>query len=1202
MNTRAKPITKPAAHERHRAGRRVIGVLLTGSALTLPHLVLAQSATWNGNTSSDFGTAENWNTGVVPNNANIATLDSAAVPNQPTITTSQSVAQTNVSAGTLTVNSALSSPTTTVSATGTLVVGAEGTLTGNLDTTGAGTASNAGTINGAVTHRGAAFANSGLISGLVENSATFSSTGAINGGLNNLVGSTATVSGTLNGAITSSGALIINGDLMSSSTLSNAGGGTVVINAGADLSSMGTVSNTSSAADGILINGSLTLAPNAAYRVQQAASTRVAVGGTLSLANLAATGNDDRLVLNSNARFLNQGTVNASLTGVVGSSGANTVNDGIWNGGFVVGQNITVTNNGTWNLVDLIGFFDGSIIGNFNNNGAITGGIVSTSGPNARFLNLGTVDTTSIAGESAITTGGTLDNQANWIGSIRLSSRTTPSSATLTNSGTITGAVLNRSGGTLVSTGVITAGLDNEGTATVRGTLNGPISTLAGTLNVNGALSSNGALDNSGTGRIVVESGAVWDGLTSISNAARIDNRGTIVGRIINSDAGDLTSSGTITAGLENAGNAGIGGTISGPIDNTSGTLGINGTAVSDGALTNSGDGVVNVTLGASWTGLIGIENRSTAAAGVVIVGDMTTGGTFRTSSNVAGNPPAVVDVNGGTLTILSGGQLIIGDTISPFGVVTPGSGIVRVSRNAAFESNGTLDVQGTLSIGAAFQATGLLEVTNGSLARAASLCLGCGNANFAGTGELIVDGSNGTASRFEFTSVNGQLAVGNGSQGGGVGNIIVRNGGSWARTVTSTFGMGIASGSSLLVTGFDSRFDLQSPLNLGGSATITNNAIASVASIEQSGGSLTVTDGARLNMTGVQSNAFAEQASVLISGEGTEVNSTGALSINANNPGALDFVVTDNAVFNVTSASSSGLSFGGERRLAVRNGATLNMTGGLLMNRGVLEVTDATVDFGTGQLTMGSLFGGNRLTLINSDFTAGSIGSGLAENEINLGGTVDSEPGAVGAFNVAQLSLFNTQFVINHTATDFVLPSRIDGSTNDASASVIRHLAGTTTMTGVTPGGGAGLYQGRTLVKGGTLRVNGNFGAATHIMTVSNGATLGGTGRIGGTVSIADATLAPGNSPGNLTFGNDLVLGADSILAFELGAPGDVAGVNSDVVTVGGNLTLDGTLNVIDAGGFGEGLYRLFNYGGALTDNVLCWESVAGKCQQVSL
>src|SRR5690606_22001595 len=43
-------------------------------------------------------------------------------------------------------------------------------------------------------------------------------------------------------------------------------------------------------------------------------------------------------------------------------------------------------------------------------------------------------------------------------------------------------------------------------------------------------------------------------------------------------------------------------------------------------------------------------------------------------------------------------------------------------------------------------------------------------------------------------------------------------------------------------------------------------------------------------------------------------------------------------------------------------------------------------------------------------------------------------------------------------------------------------------------------------------------------------------------------------------------------------------------VVNVGGNLTLDGTINVTvtQGGAFDIGLYRIANYGGTLTDNGL--------------
>ena len=39
------------------------------------------------------------------------------------------------------------------------------------------------------------------------------------------------------------------------------------------------------------------------------------------------------------------------------------------------------------------------------------------------------------------------------------------------------------------------------------------------------------------------------------------------------------------------------------------------------------------------------------------------------------------------------------------------------------------------------------------------------------------------------------------------------------------------------------------------------------------------------------------------------------------------------------------------------------------------------------------------------------------------------------------------------------------------------------------------------------------------------NGATLGGTGIVGGSVAVDDGVLAPGNSPGTLTIDGNLAL-----------------------------------------------------------------------------
>ena len=112
----------------------------------------------------------------------------------------------------------------------------------------------------------------------------------------------------------------------------------------------------------------------------------------------------------------------------------------------------------------------------------------------------------------------------------------------------------------------------------------------------------------------------------------------------------------------------------------------------------------------------------------------------------------------------------------------------------------------------------------------------------------------------------------------------------------------------------------------------------------------------------------------------------------------------------------------------------------------------------------------------------------------------------------------------------------------------------------------------------GGTLLVDGVAGSARARSTWLTGTVLGGSGVLNGPV-IVNGTLSPGDSPGTLTISNDLVVGSSAALQYELGT-------NSDLTSVSGNLTLDGTLNIADSGGFTTGTYPLFTYGGTLTTN----------------
>src|SRR5690606_30332974 len=84
-------------------------------------------------------------------------------------------------------------------------------------------------------------------------------------------------------------------------------------------------------------------------------------------------------------------------------------------------------------------------------------------------------------------------------------------------------------------------------------------------------------------------------------------------------------------------------------------------------------------------------------------------------------------------------------------------------------------------------------------------------------------------------------------------------------------------------------------------------------------------------------------------------------------------------------------------------------------------------------------------------------------------------------------------------------------------------------------------------------------------------------------------ARLAPGGAgptPGLLTIAGNLSLDEAAVLDYDFGQAGVAGGALNDLVEVGGDLVLGGTLNVAtsEGGSFSPGIYRVFNYGGALS------------------
>ena len=217
------------------------------------------------------------------------------------------------------------------------------------------------------------------------------------------------------------------------------------------------------------------------------------------------------------------------------------------------------------------------------------------------------------------------------------------------------------------------------------------------------------------------------------------------------------------------------------------------------------------------------------------------------------------------------------------------------------------------------------------------------------------------------------------------------------------------------------------------------------------------------------------------------------------------------------------------------------------------------------------------------TNVTAGAlqIGDGATGNitspQINVSG------GATLAVNLAN----NATLVGNVANTGTI--NTISANTQTLSGNISGTGVFNQTGTGITILTGASNYTGATTVAAGNLRVNGSLGNTA--VTVQANATLSGFGSIAGNVTfLANSNLNPGTSPGTITLGNTF-FNAGSNLNFELGTPGVIGQQQlpgNDLVNVNGNLTLDGNLNVTAGVGFGSGSYRLFNYTGALTNNII--------------
>jgi autotransporter-associated beta strand protein len=350
------------------------------------------------------------------------------------------------------------------------------------------------------------------------------------------------------------------------------------------------------------------------------------------------------------------------------------------------------------------------------------------------------------------------------------------------------------------------------------------------------------------------------------------------------------------------------------------------------------------------------------------------------------------------------------------------------------------------------------------------------------------------------------------------------------------------------------------------------------VSALTLSGGTLEL---AGVNLAYNRNTTVSGDAAIVVDRiHGSTSNSTHTLGT----LGIGDYVLNVSRGSFITGAGMGGLTFGAT---SLSGSPTFSVDSNALLTLGALNdgATARTLTkSGAGTLTLAapalSLLDGTVL-----DVTAGTLNSNHATAlgtaaRVNISSGATIALGATQAFGALAgaglISLDSNTLTVGGSSN---LSSVYSGALSGAGAL-------TKAGTGALTLSGANTYTGATAINAGTLFVNGTL--ANTAVTVATGATLGGSGTIAGATAFqSGAHLAPGNSPGTLSFTNSLTLVAGSILDFQLGTTSDLIRVSGGTLT--GPSSGFVTLNLTDAGGFDPltgGTFTLFNFSGATLSN----------------
>ena len=788
------------------------------------------------------------------------------------------------------------------------------------------------------------------------------------------------------------------------------------------------------------------------------------------------------------------------------------------------------------------------------------------TGDGALFVNDGTSNTwngsVSLIGNSTIGVGSnggqltvsgvisgsnSLTVKAQGGGTVTLSNANTYAGATIVNQGTLDLAFSGND-----NSGVGTIAVGSNITVNAGGTLLGSAVNALGYATVHTVGGNTDQLTINEGGQLRVGAGNVLSmpyalnvvGGTISSVDGGLPGLGTI---FYGSTEGTFTSSSGSAAATISAQNFSLRGASfnvvqgGGPVD-----LNVTGNMIGPGALTKNGNGVMRLSSANTYTGativnqgtldLAGPQNSGTGTLAVGSNITVNAGGTLLGSSfNALGSQ----DVHANDqLTINEGGQLRVsaGNTLSmPYTLNVVGGTISSVDGGSSFGSIFYGSTEGTFT----------------SSSGSAAATISAQNFNLQGASFNVVRGGGPVD-----LNVTGNL----------IGNALTKNGNGVMRLSSANDYTGPTTVSAGVLS-------LTNANALGASGTDSATTVANGAQIALSG-NISVSEPITLNGYGAVRGAADGGALRNLSGDNTI---TGLLSIGAT--GAENGTWIRGTAGNLTiaggiSASNRDLTLTGPGGISITTTAmNLGAGGAFVTFDNGTPVSLAVAGNTAGQVTV--YYGGKlRTDAANAFSSSTGLYMGSEDNSngtLDLGGN-NQQFGSLQSYGSGSVIITSTAaatLAINQT-TNLSYLGQITGAITLAKtgASTLT-LSGNNTYTGNTDitAGALALGSGGSIANSGVINVA--SGATFDVSAVSggfalaSGQTLMGAGTVSGATTI-NGNLAPGNSPGTLSFADGLSLGSTSTSTFEITGIG--AG-QFDRVIVTGLLNFGGTLALNNTG-----------------------------------